>query len=54
MHLNGSSLLVDPLAKDSNLGRGPLTVPLVEATAAPIYVQIAGRARHLRELGMTQ
>jgi ParB-like chromosome segregation protein Spo0J len=32
----------------------PLTVPLVEATAPPIYIQVAWRARHLRELGLTQ
>ena len=36
------------------LAQVPLTVPSVEAVPAPIYVQIAGRARHLRGLGMTQ
>ena len=36
------------------LAEVPLTMPLVETTAAPIYIQIAGRARHLRGLGMPQ
>lgn len=31
----------------------PLVAALVETIAAPVYLQIAGRARHLRGLGLT-
>jgi hypothetical protein len=32
----------------------PLAVGLVETIPAPVYLQIAGRVRHLRGLGLTQ
>jgi transposase-like protein len=42
---------VETVAKNSNLGRIPIEIALVEAAEPPIYLKIGEKARHLRELG---
>ena len=44
---------MDADAKNSNPGRVPIEIALVEVAEPPIYLKIGGRARHLRELGMS-
>jgi hypothetical protein len=49
-----SEEMVDRSQRIRTLAGIPVIVALVEAIPGPAYLQIAGRARHLRGLGLTQ